>query len=544
MRVLVHATATALGAAERRPLAALAGLSVLLWVLAAFLFAAPGASVAENFGTDLMVFLDGIHRLEAGQRPSLEFETPLGVLAYVMPYLGYKIVGGFGGALETAGVLMLGPFLAASTIMLAPRTQPTLAAVFLVALTAIVAVPVTPGGWGTEVSTAMHYNRWGWGALAIILLAGIPPRPGAYSYPALETGLIATLLIALFFLKMTYAAAAAGLLLLALALPDLRWRVGMALVLAAAALVLIALAGPYMLEYFSDLLDALAASGPVRRTLGPEFIRNLPALALVALGFGRAYVLGRADARAIGFALAVAAAGSAILNQNNERSFIFLLLVPFLYLDRLLETADNVLDRALPTVLAGLFLLPQLISWGLATMLFYAAMFDPAKELTSPRLANVYFGERWANIFDMELETMPAHEVLIAARSIKPRHRLMQGEYARIIDDGIAFVSGEGVTQPIQVLDFVDPVSAGAGLPPPENGYSWIHPHRNISEATAMTPERFFAGIDHVLEPIYPVAPGSHRVIQQIYGAYLASNFQPIAESRFWRLLARRPTGD
>src|SRR5207237_10470170 len=83
------------GTVDVRPVSAnaVASTIALIAVLAAILLAAPGQTVSARYLNDLMVFLDGGHRIVSGQIPNRDFHTPLGPLVSLLPAVGLLITG-------------------------------------------------------------------------------------------------------------------------------------------------------------------------------------------------------------------------------------------------------------------------------------------------------------------------------------------------------------------------------------------------------------------------------------------------------------------
>ena len=60
-------------------------LVLLIALVAALLIAAPGQTVVVKYVNDLFIFLDGAHRIDAGQVPNRDFHTALGPLNFYLP---------------------------------------------------------------------------------------------------------------------------------------------------------------------------------------------------------------------------------------------------------------------------------------------------------------------------------------------------------------------------------------------------------------------------------------------------------------------------
>ena len=90
----------------------------------------------------------------------------------------------------------------------------------------------------------------------------------------------------------------------------------------------------------------------------------------------------------------------------------------------------------------------------------------------------------------------------------------------------------------VAVLDFVNPFSAGLGLEPPRGDTSWLHWGRNVDATRFMPPEQLFRDVRIVMEPTWGV---NTEPLRNLYGPYIAANFDLVRETQGWRVhLSRR----
>ena len=183
-------------------------LALALTALGFALFASHGATVEGYALNDLMTFFGWINGLDRHRVPSVDFPAPVGALAHILPWLGSRLSGQFAGAMEWAGVLVAVMLLTLSCIALRGRASTPVAVMFLLAVFGLSCVPWNPGDGAGVVSHIGFYNRWGWAALAVLMLLGCfgQERAGR-SWPA-DAVVVAVALAFLFFLKMTYFLAA------------------------------------------------------------------------------------------------------------------------------------------------------------------------------------------------------------------------------------------------------------------------------------------------------------------------------------------------
>src|SRR3712207_6062348 len=113
----------------RRP-RSVAALVFVIAAVCALLLALPGETVTTKYVNDLMIFLDGAHRVDVGQVPNRDFHTALGPLNFYLPAIGFWLSGSLGAAMPwgMAGlILLLGP---AIGHVLASRMRPVVALPF------------------------------------------------------------------------------------------------------------------------------------------------------------------------------------------------------------------------------------------------------------------------------------------------------------------------------------------------------------------------------------------------------------------------------
>ena len=245
-------------------------LVALVLVLAGASLAKGGFYIGKHEG-DTLHALQIVMRMAQGQWPHLDFQTPIGVLAFAPIALMVRLGLGAGHAILAAQALVAVVALPAVWYVARARFAGYWAhgfgAVVLVLILALV-----HGETESAVSISMHYNRWAWAAtylaLALVLL---PPLTGA-GRPGLEGLILGLALSALALIKATYLVAFLPPVALALILRR-DWR-GLGVVLASGAAVMALvtlLAGTPMfwLAYLRDL--AIVAGSEVRPQPGQPF---------------------------------------------------------------------------------------------------------------------------------------------------------------------------------------------------------------------------------------------------------------------------------
>ncbi|MGF1447416.1 MAG: hypothetical protein ACFBRM_14630 [Pikeienuella sp.] len=505
-------------------------------------FVSPGVTVTAVWTGDALVMFDGMHRMDHGQIPSLDFMTPLGFLGYALPYLGMQLAGGYGGALEWASWLVCAALVGALLVLLrAGRAQPAMAALLVFAVVAMVMVPVVPGESGARVTAGMAYNRWGWAALLVLMIAGVPGHtaPRGLAWPEAVT--LALLLLFLAFLKASYFAVGAAYLAGAgLLSAHLRGPAGLALGIAGLAIAGIEAATGQPSANIADLIRALEASGAVRSTFIPEIANTVWEYGLVALAMALAVVAGRARAADFLVAGFIGVSGAVLLNQNWQDRHVYVLLAAFALLARRLE--DRPEGRLVPAF-AAIFLAPQAINWAVASLVSLSTASAPQLSSGLPNLERFHVNSAAL----LELAPPGTDPDLLAGLGLSDQQvteRFHQVEFLRSVLEATELLTTHEIRDgQLFVMDFQNAITLVAGLPPMQGGYSWYHVGRTISERSKPEPDKLLGRIDHVLVPRAGppyVDARLTRLMAESYGPYLLAHFDPLGESENWTLFTRR----
>ncbi|GGD39743.1 hypothetical protein [Sinisalibacter lacisalsi] len=264
-------------------------LLAVLAVLAGATLAKGGFYIGKHEG-DTLHLLQIVLREAQGQWPHLDFQTPIGVLATAPIALFVKLGFGAGMAILLAQVLVAAIALPAIWRVAESRFPAPWAYIFG-GFTLVLILALVHGATERSVSISMHYNRWAWAAAYLaIATAMIAPRPGRAA-PTADGLVIGVALAFLALVKVTYFAAFA--LPVAVALIGRRdWRALVVTLLAglAVALAVTLMAGTplFWLAYLRDL--ATVAGSEVRPQPGLPFAAILGAPAYMggslALIFG------------------------------------------------------------------------------------------------------------------------------------------------------------------------------------------------------------------------------------------------------------------
>lgn len=223
---------------------------------------------------DLLHMVDGVLRMVEGDRPHLDFMTPLGVLAFWPMAAAVEAGFGPGRAFLVAQAVALVAALPLIWWVAVSRFEGRVRAGFALYLVVLMASLVY-GGAEPAASVSMFYNRWGWMLVFLISALLLLPARVGWRMPVLDGAIIGLALGVLVFLKVTFAVALMPALLLA-ALHDRDWPRILAAFLAGLAVslaVALGFGGPgFLVAYLGDL----------RAVAGGE-IRQKPGLDLMAL---------------------------------------------------------------------------------------------------------------------------------------------------------------------------------------------------------------------------------------------------------------------
>lgn len=515
---------------------------------------------------DMAIFVDAAHRVQSGQVPHLDFISGLGALCFYGPGL-FGLADDPFRSFALFHVLAFGVVLACAVYAAVGRGLDGFeSALLLVYLGAVVGAPSNLGEPAGAVSFAMWYNRLGWGLLLAGALLFLRPRRPGPATAAVDALLILGIGLAGFYLKITYAAVAAGLFGLGfVTAPHLR-RPALAAAVGAVVVLLVveAATGGMNLAYLRDLREVGAVNGATM--LNP--LRLLPATAnlyemiWVAAGVGLFWLIRPAEGAWRDLALfAVLIALAAYLYNSNIQPYGLPLLLAVFLIGRVRAREGGAERRAgragrhapaLFAVAALLFVGPEAVARYRSLALYHQLGRDAGYAFPAPEalrrglIADEGTAAYLVRLANGEDPTRVLAERAEHLRRHPPIQELYQTEYAytlaraAVLLDGIMARSGAG---PVEVFDFANPLSSILGLPPPRGDYAWYHYGRNITDAHHRPAAEVLAEARYVLVPAFAANAGTRDLLTTIYGGYVREHYRLVADGPLWRVWARKTPG-
>ena len=481
-------------------------VAALLWLGLFAAFGLPGHSL--DWGRDLFVFFGQINALEHGQVPYRDFRTSVGALPFYLPWAGYRLAGGFGGALEMASLLATALLLPCFVAALYGRFSWPVGLALLLCLAALVATPYQNGP-----SHIGFYNRWSASALAALFLFAVPPRRPAN--PHVEGAALAALLLFLLFVKASYFAVGLAFVVgFGVLLGLFRRAAAIGVGVFALVVVGVQLATGIVDDYFVELAHSLEVSGVAwyarekyLRDYLPQSVPYYGALAAACL----VAVVGKADVGWRRWALLLFASLACLALQGHDASFFgpFPLVATLALLGERSPTAW----RYGVFCLLALFMLPHFASTARAVLEYRddeRARFLPAE---LPRMAKVYVED--------------------LSRDLRPKRHCLYF-VADELRAGLALLAAHDVRDGVLALDYYNYYPALLDVPPLLGRLAVLMPGRTLSRDAAPSPEVVFRFASHVLVPETPNV--ERQVLLALYGEHLRLRYELLGRNDHWQL--------
>ncbi|MEO8593015.1 MAG: hypothetical protein ABI759_06825 [Candidatus Solibacter sp.] len=507
-----------------------------------------GVVPTRQYASDLTSFADCAWRLLQGLRPHIDFSTGFGLFPFLMwewaLKLGRGTVTGF-GYIDAIVAVVAGTW---GYIVLTRRVGGILAVTGGLMILLLAVAPCAPGESFRLSTHAMHYNRWGFALLAVLIAESFPLRSGVRT-SSLTAGFASGILVALLvFLKPNYGGGAVALAAASLVWNEGRpWRrlAGLGAGAALAALPFLAYIDFQIGKLLADVRMAADARGGA---IAPGFVAEiffnaLPGFLIVAAlamisqhsnptrpapglpGLLRNY-------RCLLLSGAILALGILLLLTNSQLDRLPLHeILLLLLLDSILNGAvrrESLLSLGLVLVVAG-----AILGWVGSDFLAVANGVRLARSVPNraadPLVHRINvggFAPAW--LLDDYNQDSPS-----------ANHGAFVVEY---LSDGAALLRreirpGEKVT----AFDTYNPLAFAVGARPARGGLAFARYHYHFGDRSHPDPETYFGDADIVMYPKTPDAPPQDFAgLVKYYGPVLERQFVPVAESARWKLYRRR----
>lgn len=501
--------------------AALVGLAGVIAATGAMLLASAGVVVSRAMSWDLLFNLAGAWHLEQGRIAHVDFHDPVGQLYFRLTQLGFWLCGPSILAFVVGDLVAAAVLFTAAAVAGVPRLPPLATMVFILFTTLLVLMPVNVGDEPTDFTFAMSYNAYGWAAISILSIILFVPRRHPCEGAWIDAALGGLLIVAMYYLKISYFAAA--LAELAVAFVACR-HVRRGPWLVAAGLAVAISVAPFNWPYLADLANVMTSPGALATYFEISRLKALvrvnlaelslyAAIAAASLGL---WLTGRATWRLPMAVILMMMVGAILLASNAQTHGIVLAATTlFLLFDQL--RIDAAFRRVAPLLL--LYPLWLAVTAGASLVAYRLAAADSDGLLIVDR----------TNLHGLAVPDGDS--------PIPPGEEIDQDDYVQTILEAADLLrrtrdGGRGVV----LLDQVNPMPFVLGQPPRKSARLWLD-----VDFPWPRPDVMFAGANHVLVPKQPTYTAVTKKALRLYGSYMAGAFPVRTESRGWIMLSRLP---
>ena len=537
-------------------------LFLALVLFYAYCLNAHGVLYSNVMVQDVIIFLDGIWRVQSGQVPHLDFASGLGLLNFYGPNLFMPLTGSIPKAFLAYYTVVVFFLTAIAVYLGVTRLRLALAIILLFYVAALAGGPSEFSLDRTFVSFAMFYNHFGWVAFLLSFLFLQKP---VFNYRYLffiDACLMALLLLFAFYTKATYFLVIVGLYGLAFAGYPKHFFKLMLVTASLASVVVLAVeyAHPGLhLAYFLDLYQMKNASAGINLDLASAFndnARYLYLVLLIAILTQRIYVVGNYSFVRHSIIFIYIVLSSFFLFKNNAQAMgVPGMLGPVIALATFHAAIPEDVDRLHWVNTLGilfliiLFVYPELTEKQTSIVRYSREAKKSTYDFAVPEgLRDICFCEGTTyrlQLFIKNNGTINLEEFrdLSVMEAQHPPHvEIYQSEYMYTVAQGIFALQdimkkyGEG---PVINFDFSNPFSFVMHIKPPEGDFLWFHQNRNITPAFHPRASELFAQAKYVAVPKFPANVFSRRLLLRLYGNYLDKNYSEVADSIFWKFYLR-----
>lgn len=542
---------------------------VLFWTIAvivvfAAMMAASPRILLSDYTYDFFIPMDGALRMLNGQWPHLDFYTPVGDLYYLTLGLAARLFG-FTPKLVMWQQLIFLPFAVCATLLATRDRLPASLQAAIVLMVGLLCISPSDLDDSSSLSFLASYNRLGWVLMtpvaAISLLEPLRERKGRGMTDAF---LLFLLVLALFYLKITFAAVAILTLALAIVLVPANRRS----CLIAGGLLLLSIGliwstGPLMAAYFADLHRTSLASPLTAQSIDPFRLINLksalsgewfaffaPICFAVWLGRSSQTLEERRSGNRTLLVCMIATGGSLGLAwQNHEHavpSQIVAMAISFAAIwkrqmrreQTVIMPARTSTDRS-AIILAGLVLVfiagGTIFNSGRGIVLHTAKtvfnMGQPASMLSPAIQGMIVPVDPTPGIID-DVLAGKIEPALYSLKSMTSWHN----DIATTLDDGYKLFQANKPDDPRIVTLYSAPLmTVATQTMPPRHMAAWMDYERTFGPRSPIVPERDFSDANVVMVlKIY-----DHEKLFDMVADYLRANFHVVGETPIWQMWVR-----
>ncbi len=485
-------------------------------------------------------------RMAAGEIPHLDFQTPLGAMAFLpikaMLDIGYGIGLAFAYAPVMLGIICLPALYWIGISRFSALGALVYAIVFLVLL-----MTYLHGGTAPTVAASMYYNNWCWAIAMLVVATAILPGPESHLARVFEGLILGAGFGFLALTKATYAVFLLPAVVLALVIIRDWLRLGYGFVFGVLflALVTLPLGGiDYWIAYVNDLQTVMNSSVRQRPGLdlagllvSPQHIAGVIAL-LAAVVFLR-----QARKSGEGLVLLVLGAGWVLITHQNWQNdphwmaFSGLLLFAIAQDVTLYNRLGWPLKEALRTVAVGLIFIGLPMTYAqTASVLVHNGLRgnDFAPALIGVRNQGLRFQLTDTSVLQVKtpnpvLATPVAKPTVLGAETL-PECGKENGLIAALQETGRRLdMMPETFGKSAVYADWVNAVWLFSNLEPVKGGAPWYY---------GGTPG--FENADYLVVPLCPMGPPIRRIILAEIASDPALNFSEVGRDNLFILLARQ----
>jgi hypothetical protein len=510
-----------------------------------------GVSHVARFGHDDAIYLDAGWRVLSGERPHIDFHTPMGLVTPMLMGLAMRASGATAAALGTAVIAFVALTSAWAWAVARGRLSPWLGAVFvLVVASAGVGQYCLSFDW-QETSHASLFNRFAYAVLCILLLECLLPLSTGATRAARALGPASSgaAMAILFFLKPSYAVEGAVLVALSGWVVDRgrsRWlAMAAGASLAAAALLLVARTTPgaVLADYATG---AAARASGFRSNETTTLFMEMARRDSFSQTPEKLLEIARND-----FWTDLAVIGMALLLPAGERrrwslatAIVLVTAVPVVFTNH--QWGEEPSTAALALVLAERALQargeppspPPALALAPPLLLLFVAGQIVFKNFGSVAAAWAFHEKVVPELpAEARFDAPPIHDLVV----LRSDGYCRPNQYAQKIDEGLKLLRDNGDdSKKIMVADFSNPFSVALHSPPARGNELWWHLGATFNPTHAPTAEGALGDADVVVIPKCAEETPTRDALLAIYGDYLTAHFDKQAESPLWALYRRK----